>query len=307
MRYSPCTMTSRLATCIILAATQTADFAHGEGVAPDGGYLLAVVTDRFSNRGELTFLDINGNRAGEFAKSMRGGHPAWSPDGEWIAVEHSDENGSNIVVFSADGSQQRSVIGDDHENYWPTWSPDGNRIAFLSVRDGHTHIAVANVDGSNVQVLTDHTGLNADPAWRPGSEEVVFISDRSGLMRLHALNVAENTVRPFLETPLSGWALPSFSPDGAMVAFGNQNQIFVSDAAGKTVRQISTGAGQFRMATWSPDGRYITYCRVQEEPGGNADLVLFDVLHETQTTLLPAALPPNGERVAWRPLAWPSP
>jgi TolB protein len=73
-------------------------------------------------------------------------HPAWSPDGRWIAVavvEYSTptENRHLWVVDSRDVSYGLSqlTVGDVEDDD-PAWSPDGQTIYFESDRSGKSEI-----------------------------------------------------------------------------------------------------------------------------------------------------------------------
>jgi dipeptidyl aminopeptidase/acylaminoacyl peptidase len=93
--------------------------------------------------------------------------PAWSPDGEWIAVRGSTgldvvirerwDHGapSDIYLVSADGSERRNVT--EHWDFIPgspTWSPDGRWIYFTAGVGGNTHLFRIPPKGGSAQQLT---------------------------------------------------------------------------------------------------------------------------------------------------------
>jgi Tol biopolymer transport system component len=59
--------------------------------------------------------------------------------------------------------------------------------------------------------------------------------------------------------------MPSFAPDGSLVAFVNQvggtDQIFVKQRSLGPARQLTFGAVPARRPRWSPNGDQILYCR----------------------------------------------
>ena len=69
------------------------------------GKLAAVGED-----GRLVILDGPGAMPKRIADDLRvTGRPAWSPDGEWLAVRAASEQGSDIFVMRPDGSDRRQL------------------------------------------------------------------------------------------------------------------------------------------------------------------------------------------------------
>lgn len=91
--------------------------------------------------------------------------PAWSPDGQRIALVACPEwqfytcNVSSIAVMNADGSNMRTLSAAGGLAR-PTWSPNGRMIAFAD--GGGLHVLPA--DGGDTGVIIASGG---DPAWRP--------------------------------------------------------------------------------------------------------------------------------------------
>jgi tricorn protease-like protein len=55
---------------------------------------------------------------------------------------------------------------------------------------------------------------------------------------------------------------PTWSPDGKQIAFarlGSNHNIFVMDADGANIRQLTTGAEEKLQQAWAPDGRSLIY------------------------------------------------
>ena len=85
---------------------------------------------------------------------------------------------AQIYVMNADGTDQRSLSGDDFDDGSPSWSPDGTKIAFTSTRDGNDQIYVMNADGTDQRSLScnnfdDRRNLpgndfdDSSPSWSP--------------------------------------------------------------------------------------------------------------------------------------------
>lgn len=112
-------------------------------------------------------------------------HPAWSPDGEWIAYSGGHGYGTyELYVVRADGSQRRQLTQNHAHDFLPAWSPDGRRIAFSSdVSEGY-EIWTVDADGSNLQQVTRSAGLDTSPAWSPDGQWIAFATNRSGKLEL---------------------------------------------------------------------------------------------------------------------------
>jgi TolB protein len=95
------------------------------------------------------------------------GHPAWSPDGKYIAYDSGkrDRGGnsqSTIFIMDADGKNPRPLITRANR---PAWSPDGQKIVFVSNQDGNDEIYMIDVDGKNLKRLTMNRYQDTDPCW----------------------------------------------------------------------------------------------------------------------------------------------
>jgi Tol biopolymer transport system component len=101
-------------------------------------------------------------------------------------------------------------------------------IVFYSERDGDAEIYTMNLDGSNQRPLTDNTSDDLSPSSSPDGRWIVFESDRDD---------------PHPRT-----------------CFPNCNyNLYVMDADGNNVRQLTTLTGAEWSATWSPDGKSLLF------------------------------------------------
>ena len=159
----------------------------------------------------------------------------------------------DIYTMNADGSgvTQLTTEGEEHR---PAWSPDGSKIAYDSyhpVPSGNFDIYVMNADGSNKTNLTNTPGVG------------------DGVQELD----------------------PDWSPDGSKIAFdrssdsGNTSAIYVMNADGSGVTQLTTAGGYERHPAWSPDGSKIAYESYQPLDSGNFDVYVMNADGSSQTNL----------------------
>jgi Tol biopolymer transport system component len=97
-------------------------------------------------------------------------HPAWSPDGQWIAFNHADSvaDKSGIYLISPDGEDVKKW----HDRFgYPAWSPDGQWIAF---NQDH-QVWKKKINGDSLTQLT-FEGRNYHPSWSPDGKWIAYDS-----------------------------------------------------------------------------------------------------------------------------------
>ncbi len=129
----------------------------------------------------------------------------------------------------------------------PAWSPDRSEIAFVSNRvspaGGDFDLVVMEADGTNPEVVTSLDPLDHsadDPAWSPvpGERRIAFSQGRTGFgdNDLWILDLNEPEASPTRLRQLTTGAnrdfSPTWSPDGASIAFVRTGAIYVVPASG---------------------------------------------------------------------------
>lgn len=110
--------------------------------------------------------------------------PAWSPDGQWLAVtDRCGERGVSdcIYLLSLDGLQRKRITdGAAVGDYSPEFSPGGERIAFLRiVADMNlSEIYTKSLNGGPERRLTSDTAVIRSLAWS-SDKRIVFVSNRN--------------------------------------------------------------------------------------------------------------------------------
>jgi dipeptidyl aminopeptidase/acylaminoacyl peptidase len=159
---------------------------------------------------------------------------SWGPGGRKIAFSTGPETQSEIQVMDVTG-RNRLVAASPNQthSYWgSTWSPDGERLAFFS--DSAPDIAtpartsLAAIGRYRGPVRTLRSGVYAaEPDWAPSGKKIAFNGIRVldlTTKRLSALHEGQH---------------PRWSPDGRRLAFVHQGQVFVMNADGTNVRQLT--------------------------------------------------------------------
>ena len=244
--------------------------------------------------------------------------PAWSPDGRRLMFNAP----GGIFVVNVDGSGLQNLTSGGA----PAWSPDGQKIAFVRLvrvrrispgaAEPDMEIYSMNADGSGQQNLTRNEAIYADPAWSPDGQKIAFqrsyrpnpTSKRSQYRTdLHVMN-AEGSEQQRLtrNPPLAGgasWRLDqlAWSPDGQKIAFqmrpkGENWDIYVMNADGSGLRNLSRNRSHDVDADWSPDGRSIVF---RTSRHGKWELYVMNADGSGQERLTRTAA--NESRPSWSP------
>jgi TolB protein len=247
--------------------------------------------------------------------------PAVSPDGKRIAYTSYRSGQAQIFVADINLSNEIEITKSDKFSRSPMWSPDGKWLVYTGFVDGNQEVLIISNDGAGtLRQLTADRAFDSDPCWSADGETIAFTSNRSGAFRLYTSRTDGGVAHDLLGTDLVACVYPCYSPDGKTIAFGGRGtngtvQVFTVGAAGNDLKQITPDTTrQCSYATWSPDGRYISYVRFDRWPNAQApkqdiaddklagDLMLYDTQAQLHTQLTAAEGPIWGPRASWLPL-----
>jgi len=105
------------------------------------------------------------------------GHPAISPDGQWIAFEFK---GDIFKVPTSGGKAVPLTMTPSYESY-PVWSHDGKQIAFSSDRNGNFDIFLISADGGNAKRLTYNSARDIPSDFSRDDQNVIFGTARKDI------------------------------------------------------------------------------------------------------------------------------
>lgn len=121
-----------------------------------------------------------------------------------------------------------------------------------------------NPDGSNQTNLTNNTAFDSNPNWSPDGSKIVFVSNRSsfGTTEIYTMNANGSNPTRLTNNSVND-ETPAWSPDNTQIAFARSGQLFVMNADGTNVIQVTANAspGVKLHPSWSPDGTQIVFSR----------------------------------------------
>ena len=219
--------------------------------SPDGSRIAFVMSPRghltrYAGDGDIYVINADGIDIHRLTDGLDASSPAWSPDGSRIAFVKNQ--GQELVVMSADGSDQRVIARARGYYEGPAWSPDGDAIAYQSSlhRDMNvTAIFTIRPDGTGERQLTPRSGSAGFPAWSPSGSRIAYSgSDRLWVMHSDGTNAHPVTHR---RLPCVYEYAPAWSPTGRDLVFvrqedgGAARRLYVLDLSTDAVRPVTPG------------------------------------------------------------------
>ena len=191
-----------------------------------------------------------------------------------IAFRQFEFATGHFALFRAlpDGTRPTELT--DRPGFFSDWRADGRRLAFdFFDADGNEQIATITPDGGDLREITSGPGIHEVPSWSPDGHRIVFDyspiadPDTPGFeTHLWTMRADGSQARPLPMRPAGFDGEPRYSPDGRWIAFGRlivstdgdyQQAVFIVDADGGRVRQLTPWEANAEHPTWSPDGRWL--------------------------------------------------
>jgi serine/threonine protein kinase len=220
----------------------------------------AAIYDEWSDPARLKRTQIYSTKTGRDLSS-----PVFSPDGQWIAFDMSDDKVSHLYLLARQGGMAKQLTFGDWFDRNPLWSPDGQRLAFFSGRANGYGIWTLPRAGGEPQLLKKlNTNLVELVAWRHGEngEKFYYTVDHD----LFVLNLADSASQKLNDLPGEPASLSSFalSPDGSKLIYKEVKE----DTNSLRLRSLSDGQSVELLKSksviyspqWFSDGERIAYC-----------------------------------------------
>lgn len=187
-------------------------------------------------------------------------YPSMAPDGQSVIyVQFGGENVYDIYEITLDGkvTQRTDALG---VLTAPEISPDGSQVAFAhwSPDSNKPTIWVMQRDGSKPHEVSPH---GWDPTWSPDGEKLLFASDHNGGVQMFTITLDSGSISQVNEMPLLRGRTDWSSKDEIVTYSGTSwhRELFLMNADGSNVHQITPSGGNSQGPSFSPDGNWVTF------------------------------------------------
>lgn len=163
----------------------------------------------------------------------------------------------DLFISDINGKIVRQLTCDYGYDAEATISPKGDKIVFTSTRTGDPELYTMNLDGSDLKRITFEKGYDGGAFFSPDGSKIVFRASRPR---------TEKELQDYQELVKFGYVRPT------------NLEIFVCDADGKNIRQITNNGAANFAPFFHPDGKRIIFCsNVNSKDKRNFDLYIINI------------------------------
>lgn len=180
--------------------------------------------------------------------------PAFSPDGQTMAVALSVDGGTHIYLMSLNGTNVRRFTFSQGIDTEPVFSRDGKFVYFTSDRGGSPQIYRQALDSRYAERMTFACPYAISPAVNHKGDKLAYVSRDSGAFRVTLLDLAEGLQTVLTDTVRD--ESPAFAPNGQVLVYATEEAgigVLETVSLDGRVRTRLTGeSGDIREPSWGP-------------------------------------------------------
>jgi Tol biopolymer transport system component len=219
-------------------------------------YVCQIFKDQLRDQICIINADGTGQRRLTTNDHARHFYPSMAPDGKTVLYS-SDMNG-NFKIFEQNLADQSISLG-NIIGIAPEVSPNNQYIAYTQGDGKEDTIWIADRDGTNQHLIYKDAW---DPTWSPDSASLLFATNIQNKPQLAIINLDGTGFRSVTDLPdLRGRS--SWSSDGLhIVTYSGkpwERELFLLNADGSDVHQVSPTGGNSQGPGFSPDGQWIVF------------------------------------------------
>jgi Tol biopolymer transport system component len=163
----------------------------------------------------------------------------------------------DLFVADLKGNIVRQLTCDYGYDAEATVSPKGDKIVFTSTRTGDPELYTMNIDGTDLKRITFEKGYDGGAFFSMDGNKIVFRASRPK---------TEKELKDYEELVKNGYVRPT------------NLEIFVCDADGSNIRQVTNNGAANFAPFFHPDGKRIIFCsNVNSKDKRNFDLYIINI------------------------------
>ena len=289
--------------------------ALAAGAEADGALngRIAFTSFRDGELGDIWTMNPDGTQLRKLtAGPLYDAQADWSPDGQWLAFRRGPDASRRLGVWKMDlygGSQRLLTEGDPavptQNATQPAWTPDGQALLFRATLPpfADSDIWMMDTEGNGRHLVAHVPGDQLYPSYSPDMSRIAFTTpvgpnDRA----IYTMAADGSNLSKIFDVVGAYDSAPNWSPDGSRIAFeSNQDgdmEVYVMQADGSDIRQLTQNTLHDEGPVWSPDGTRIAYTSGVDDLNG--DIWVMDADGANQMQLM--ANPGRDESPDWQPI-----
>ncbi|HEU5100758.1 MAG TPA: hypothetical protein VFU22_17135 [Roseiflexaceae bacterium] len=171
----------------------------------------------------------------------------------------------DLFMSNLDNTERTRLTNDGATEGRPAWSPDGTRIAYVSMGGSSVMLKILRLSDRHISTVYTWTteAAVADPAWSPDGRQIAFTIGPFRYSGSYIGVIGTNGTNLRILTNGGTDRHPSWSPDGSRIVFSsartNVSHLYIIQADGSNLIQLTNQQAWDFEPAWSPDGSRIAY------------------------------------------------
>lgn len=233
--------------------------AQDPSVSPDGAQLAVSIL------GKIWRLDVKGGEAEQLSEGFGWDtHPAWSPDGQFIAYAHQLPSGAELIVRNLSTGNSTAVYHSEAEIGQIAYHPKGGEIFFIVERSQYdAHLFKIAPGGQAKQLTQSENWHEWSFALSPDGRDVFLDSGHYGGSDLYRIQLDSMQMTRITRTPAHEHNV-AWSRDGKSWVFvqtdNGVDRIMLQPATSGAARAVYWSAYDQKQLTLTPDGQTAVIC-----------------------------------------------